>query len=242
MKKDMPPPELSVVVPVYNEEKSIAETLRRLEAFLSLKKFDWEVIVSSDGSNDRTAEIVGSWIRQRGNDRFRLLDFKTNLGKGAAVRRGVLEARGGKVLFTDADLSAPIKESDKLLRALEGGADVAIGSRTVPGSDTEVRQSFKRWLSGRIYNFFVKRLVFSGFGDTQCGFKMFTAKAARDLFSRQTLQGFSFDVEILMLARQSGYKIAEVPVMWRQGPDSRVRLARDSVRMIKELFQIRRAR
>ena len=232
--------QLSVVVPVYNEEKSIRETLRRVEAFMSLKGISWEVIVVSDGSRDNTVQVVEEVQRTAPQLPLKFIRSDTNRGKGYTSRRGMLEATGRYVLLTDADLSAPIKEVDRLTAALEKGADVAIGSRATGGKDCDVRQSLKRHVSGRIFNFFVQLLVLPGIQDSQCGFKCFTREAAQKLFSAQKLDGFSFDVEVLYLARKSGYKIAEVPVMWSQGPDSRVSLFRDSILMLKDLFKIKK--
>ena len=234
------PVQLSVVIPVYNEERNIHETLRRIEVFLSLKGVAWEVLVVSDGSKDKTHEIVESILKSRPQLPLKFLCSDTNHGKGYASRRGMLEARGGHVLLTDADLSAPIKEVDRLIAALETGAQVAIGSRVVREKDCDVRQSLKRHVSGRIFNFFVQCLVLPGIHDSQCGFKCFTHQAAQKLFSLQKLDGFSFDVEVLYLARKFGYKIAEVPVMWSQGIDSHVNFLRDSFCMLKDLFKIKK--
>ncbi len=234
-------PFLSVVIPVFNEENKIEEAIRRIFAFLSLKKSPFEIIVSDDGSTDRTRDLVTRYAQAHPECPVRLLVSERNRGKGAAVKQGVLDAKGECVLVTDADLSAPIKESQRLLKAIEvDGFDVAIGSRAVHEELVDVQQSFKRKLGGRIFNFFVKSLILQGFRDTQCGFKCFKTSVARILFRQQTLDGFSFDVEILYLAKRAGYRIAEVPVMWREGKDSRVRLARDSARMVRELIKLRR--
>ena len=231
---------LSVVIPVYNEEKNIRETLRKVSAFLSLKKISWEIIVVSDGSTDKTHEILDAVLQEQPASPFKVLKVKDNHGKGYASRAGILEARGRYVLMTDADLSAPIKEVDKLIVAIEKGADVAIGSRAVRSPGCDVRQSLRRRISGRIFNFFVQLFVLRGIQDSQCGFKCFTNSAAKRIFPLQKLEGFSFDVEILFLARKCGYKIAEVPVMWSQGLDSRISLLRDSIRMLKDLLKIKK--
>ena len=231
---------LSVVVPVYNEEKKIVETVRRISAFLSLKKVPCELIVVNDGSTDHTSRVAESLPPPPPNVFFKFIGSDTNHGKGFACRHGMLEARGQYLLLTDADLSAPIKEVDKLIRALEKGAQVAIGSRAIREKGCDVRQSMKRRISGRIFNFFVQLLVLPGVLDSQCGFKCFTQDAAQKLFRAQKLDGFSFDVEVLYLARRFGYQIAEVPVMWSQGTDSRVSFLRDSTRMLKDLFTIKK--
>ncbi len=232
--------QLSVVIPVYNEERNIPETLRRIEAFLSLKGVSWEVLVVSDGSVDKTGERIEALLKTKPQFPLKFLRSDINQGKGYAARRGMLDARGRYVLLTDADLSAPVKEVDRLIEALEKGVDVAIGSRAIRTKDCDVRQSLGRHISGRVFNFFVQLLVLPGIHDSQCGFKCFTHEAAQKLFSAQKLDGFSFDVEVLYLARKFGYKIAEVPVMWSQGADSRVSLLRDSLRMLKDLFKIKR--
>lgn len=231
--------DISIVIPVYNEEKLIAECLRRVEAFLSLKPWEWEIIVSSDGSKDSTDSIVENISKQRPQGRLKLLTAEKNTGKGMAVRRGVLEAGGKFILVTDVDLSAPIKEMDKLVTALENGCDIAIGSRAIREPGCDVQQSFKRWLAGRIFNFFVQVLVIKGFKDTQCGFKCFNQAAARDIFSVQKLNGFAFDVEVLLLARKKNLKVKEVAVMWKEAGSSKVKLIRDSIGMLKELFGLR---
>ena len=231
-------PYLSVVMPVYNEERCVAESLRRIAAFMRLKNREWELVVVSDGSVDRTDAIVREIALTEPHLRFFVSE--KNRGKGATVRRGVLAARGQCILVTDADLAAPIKESDKLLAALDEGYDVAIGSRAVRAPGCDVQQSPKRALMGRIFNFLVTILVVRGFKDTQCGFKCLTASAAQVIFSEQKLDGFSFDVEVLYLAKKKGMKVKETAVMWRPGKDSKIRVFRDSWRMLKELFQIRK--
>ncbi len=232
-------PRLTVVIPIYNEEKHILGTLSRLEAYRTVKGQSWEILVANDGSTDGTAALVEDFIRAKNLPHIRLLSSEKNRGKGAAARMGMTAASAEYVLMTDVDLSTPIKEVDKLVNELDRGADVAIGSRAVKARGCDVRQSFKRALSGRIFNFFVQLLVLRGIGDTQCGFKCFRRAAAADLFAAQKIDGFSFDVEVLYLARKRGYKIAEVPVMWSQGLHSKVDLFRDSIRMMGDLFRIK---
>ncbi len=231
---------LSVVVPAFNEERMIAETLRRLEAYRQIKGQEWEILVVNDGSRDRTASIVQEIIDGGKASGIRLISFEKNRGKGAAVREGILASRGKFVLLTDADLSSPIKEVERLLKALEGPAEVAIGSRALREAGCDVQQTLKRRISGRIFNGLVQACVLPGFYDTQCGFKCFKRQAALDIFSAQKLDGFSFDVEALYLARKKGYQIKEVPVMWRQGESSTVSLFRDSWRMAKDLLTIKK--
>ncbi len=239
----MPPdpgPDVSIVIPVYNEEKNIAETMRRVQAFMSLKDLSWECLIVNDGSSDSTESIAQNTIKAQTQSRFRLLSNPSNHGKGFAVRQGVLASSAKYVLITDADLSAPIKELDKLIKALEEGYDIAVGSRAVRSKDADVQQTFKRRLAGRIFNIFVKILVLRGISDTQCGFKCFKKKAAHELFNAQKLDGFSFDVEVLRLAQKRGFRIKEVSVMWRQGKQTRVRLFHDSIKMVKDLLYLRK--
>ncbi len=231
---------LSVVIPVFNEERVVLDAIRCVEAYRQVKGQAWEILVVNDGSKDQTSSLVRNYIQSSGTDFVKLLSFDKNRGKGAAVRQGVLASKGKYILVTDADLSSPIKEADKLLRAMEYGADVAIGSRALRERGADVQQSFKRALSGRIFNALVHLLVLPGIHDTQCGFKCFRRAAALDIFSAQKLDGFSFDVEALYLARKKGYKINEVPVMWRQGEKSSVSLFRDSQRMLGDLFKIKK--
>ena len=236
-------PYLSVVIPVFNEEKIIAETLRRVRAFFLLKDYPWECVIVSDGSTDRTCERAREAIAvlsAGASSNFRLISNAQNRGKGAAARLGVLAASGRYILLTDVDLSSPIKEVDKLLLALEEGNDVAIGSRALRAPGADVQQSLRRWISGRFFNLVVRVLLLRGFYDTQCGFKCFRKEAAHRLFTLQMLDGFSFDVEVLYLAVKNGMQVKEVPVMWRQGQDTKVKFFRDSYRMVSDLFLLRR--
>jgi dolichyl-phosphate beta-glucosyltransferase len=212
-------PALSVVVPALNEEDRLPRTLARIAAHLGRSGAPYEVLVVDDGSRDRTAaqaEAAGATV----------LRNEANRGKGYAVRRGMLAARGARRLMTDADLSTPIEELDRLAARMDDGHDVVIGSRALPGARIEVHQPWYRENMGRFFNLFVRALAVPGITDTQCGFKLFSAAAARDVFSAARLDGFSFDVEALFLARKKGYRIAEVPVLWRNDAASRVSLLR----------------
>ncbi len=229
-----------MVVPAYHEENKIVEALRRIEAYLSLGARPWEIVVCTDGSTDGTDAAVQAFAEALPEGRVRLLTTEVNRGKGAAVRRGVMASHGEIVLFTDADLSAPIKECEKLIAALSEGYDVAIGSRGVRSPGADVRQSPRRRLSGRVFNGLVRSITGLKFSDTQCGFKAFKREAARELFGEQKIDGFAFDVEILCLARTKGLRVKEVPVMWSEGLDSKIRLGADSCAMARELFRIRR--
>ena len=231
---------LSIVIPAYNEERRIGASLEKVRAYLASKPFAAEVIVVDDGSTDRTSAVARETLPA--GPPLRTIRLESNQGKGYAVRTGVLASTGETVLFTDADLSTPIEELDKFLTRLEEGFDVVIGSRAVPGCDIRVRQARPREAMGKFFNRLVRLFVMKGCPDTQCGFKVFRRKAALDLFSRLETKGFAFDVEVLLLARKRGYRIAEVPVVWCDSPPSRVRLVKSSWQMLRELLRIRRLR
>jgi dolichyl-phosphate beta-glucosyltransferase len=209
---------LSVVVPAYNERARLPPTLHKIGTFLAGRPH--EIVVVDDGSTDDTAGAV----REAGIAGLVLLRNEGNRGKGYSVRRGMLAARGARRLMTDADLSTPIEELPRLEHALEGGVQIAIGSRALAGARIEVRQPWYRENMGRLFNLFVRALAVPGVRDTQCGFKLFSAAAADTVFSAARLDGFSFDVEALYIARQLGYRIAEVPVSWRNDAATRVGL------------------
>ncbi len=232
-------PYISVIVPAYNEEERLPQTLSEIQDLLEGRDFPWELLVADDGSRDRTVDVSREAFRE-GND-CRVLVAERNGGKGSAIRRGMLEAKGRYRLFTDADNSTPIEELPRLIRAMKrGGADVAIGSRALPASRIEVHQPVYREMMGRVFNLIVQMFALPGLRDTQCGFKVFTARAAEAVFPRQEFDGFSFDVEILYLARRLGFRIVEVPVRWINSPASRVSPIRDSVGMFLDVLKIRR--
>ncbi len=229
---------LSVVIPAFNEEARIGETLRKIRAYLETRPDPFEIIVVGDGCRDRTCAVAAACLREEGRDR--VLERSENRGKGRAVAEGVAAARGGLILFSDADLSTPIEEIEKLLPLAGEGFDVVIGSRALPDSDVQVRQRRPRESMGKIFNVLVRLLVLPGIRDTQCGFKLFRREAARDIFPRLRIDGFSFDVEALYLARKRGWRIAQAPVIWRNSPRSRVRIVRSSAAMLRDLLRIRR--
>ena len=229
-------PELSIVIPAYNEAERLEPTLRRVIEYCKIHHPDHEVLVADDGSTDGTGDLVLRVAAE--HDRIRLLRLEVNRGKGAAVRAGMLAARGREVLFSDADLATPIEELAKLRARLTNGCDIAIASRAAPGADIRVRQHAARELMGRTFNLLVRLAALGGIRDTQCGFKLFRGAAARDLFARARLDGFAFDVEILWLAR-GRYRVAEVPVVWRHVDESKVSPGSDAARMFIDLLRIR---
>jgi len=230
--------DLTVVFPAYNEEDRLERTLREAAEYLAARALAAEVIVVDDGSRDGTSALVRRLGRELDLP-VRLIRLPRNRGKGYAVRTGVVNAQGRLVLFADADGATPMAELERLEAALDSGADVAIGSRALQGSGTRVDARAYRRLIGRAFHFMVQLLAVKGFKDTQCGFKLFRAEAADELFSRMRMDGFSFDVEVLMLAQRSGYRIAEVPINWTHQPGSRVNLVVDSLRMAYDLLVIR---
>lgn len=229
-------PELSIIIPSYNEGKRLPGTLRQIAAYLRASKIEAEVIVVDDGSRDRTAEVAQSFVKEIPS--LRVVANGVNRGKGFSVRHGMLEARGRSVLFTDADLSAPIEEAGKLLAAL-ATADVAIGSRALDRSLIEVHQSVFREFAGIVFNQLVRILLRLPFVDTQCGFKAFVRERCRIIFEQQRIERFGFDPEILYLARHHGLRIVEIPVRWSHSPNTRVNMLRDSAVMFAEVLLIR---
>jgi len=229
---------LSVVIPAHDEAERIGPTLERVLAYLGSRNYTFEVIVVDDVSRDGTAAAAEEFRRRDG--RLRLVQRTADPGKGAAVQAGMLAAAGRHVLFSDADLSTPIEECEKLLAAIEReGYDIAIGSRGLPQSDLRVRQPWYREMMGRTFNLMVRAVAVHGIKDTQCGFKLFRGEVVQDLFRRQTVMGFAFDVEILFLARKRGLRIREVPVTWINSPRSKVDPIRDSLRMMRDMVGIR---
>jgi len=224
---------LSVVVPAYNEALRLPATLVRVKEHLDRQGVPYEIVVVDDGSTDATSELA-----RAGGERVRVLRHEPNRGKGYAVRRGMLAATGERRLLTDADLSTPIEELAKLQAALDEGYDVAIGSRAIAGARIEVHQPAYREAMGRLFNRLVQVLLLPGLHDTQCGFKLFSAGAAGAAFAPATLDGFSFDVEALYLARQRGLRIAEVPVTWRNDAATRVGLGGGAAAFV-DLLRIR---
>ncbi len=232
-------PYLSVVIPAFNEEKRIGATIGQVFAYLSERQRrygqSFELVIVDDGSSDQTARVV----RECRLPGIKFLRLNGNRGKGYAVRAGMLSASGQYRLFTDADHSTPIHEFDKMCASLENGCDVVIGSRNMPDSRVEVRQPFSRRALGRLANLAIQLIALWGIRDTQCGFKAFNESAARQLFTRQTIDRWGFDFEILAIARRMGRRIEEVPVSWYNSSQSRVRPVRSALATLGELLKIR---
>lgn len=225
------------MIPAFNEERRLGPSLKLVQAYLRRRKLLTEVIVVDDGSSDGTQALVQSLARSFKG--LRLLPLGRNCGKGAAVKAGVMAARGRQILFSDADLSTPLDELGALQAALKAGADVAIGSRALDRSRTSVRQPYYREAAGRAFNKVVQLLSVPGIQDTQCGFKLFQAPVAKRLFALQQVTRFGFDVEVLFLAKLAGLKIAEIPVRWVNSPETKVRPVRDGGRAFIDLALIR---
>ena len=228
---------LSVVIPAYNEQTRIESTLRSVEDYLLNHAPAHEILVVNDGSTDGTLDVL-----QRLSDgisNLRILSYDQNMGKGYAVRKGMLAASGEMILLSDADLAAPIEELPRLQAALSKGADVAIGSRDLPDSVRQVHQSSFREAGGRALNLLIQALAVPGIADTQCGFKLFTRPCAQAVFPHCFLNRFSFDVEVLYIARRLGFELAEIPINWAHKEGSKVNPINDGIRIVMDLVRIR---
>jgi len=230
------PIELSIILPSYNEELRLPASLGRIAAYVAASGRPTEVLVVDDGSKDRTVAVATAFADRIPN--LRVLKNGENRGKGYSVRHGMLEARGKTVLFTDADLSAPIAEADKLLAAMDR-YDVAIGSRAMDRSLIKVHESAFREFAGIVFNKIVRIVLRLPFVDTQCGFKAFDRERCRIIFEQQRIERFGFDPELLYLARRHGLKAVEIPVLWSHSPATKINMMRDSIQMFVDVFTIR---
>ena len=228
---------LSLVIPAFNEDRRIGQSLERILSFFRAQSYPFEIIVVDDGSTDRTVEVVRGFAAS--DPQLRVEPQPQNRGKGEAIRKGMLLAGGKYLFFSDADLSVPIEAVPDFLSRLEAGDDVAVGSRRIAGAVIEVHQPIHRELMGKVFTGLSNLILGLKLKDFTCGFKAFRRDAARELFSRQRLGGWSFDSEILYLAKSKGYRIAEVPVVWRNDEATKVRLGRDVVRSFVDLWNIR---
>jgi glycosyltransferase involved in cell wall biosynthesis len=224
---------LSIIIPAHNEENRLPETLEQVFRFLEKQSFQSEVLVVENGSTDKTFEVAQRFAERHPNCRV----LQSEKGKGAAVRRGMLEARGEYRFMCDADLSMPVDEIVKFIPPMLDQFDVAIASREAKGAVRHNEPSYRHF-GGRGINYIIQLLILPGLNDTQCGFKCLRADAAVELFKRQTLNGWSFDIELLYLARRRRYRVREIPIHWYYHPETKVSAVRDALRMIGDIFRI----
>ncbi|MGR3176818.1 MAG: dolichyl-phosphate beta-glucosyltransferase [Candidatus Anammoxibacter sp.] len=228
---------ISVILPAYNEEKRITPTLHTIYDYLSNQNYSFEIILVDDGSTDTTVQLMKNF---RSDDKsITVLINDENRGKGYTVRKGMLFANGKYIFFTDADLSTPIEEIEKCLPYLKDNYDIVIGSRSLPDSNIIIHQPWYREKMGKIFNFMVKILLLKGIIDTQCGFKGFKKQAVKTVFNKCVIDGFSFDVETILLARKYNCSIKEIPVIWTNSPLSKVNPVKHSIQMFIDLIAIR---
>ena len=230
-------PSYSIIIPAYNESARIGLTLEKVMAHVADRGWNAEVIAVDDGSSDTTAEIVRAYALK--NPRLRLLQNPGNRGKGYSVRNGMLNGQGEILLFTDADLSSPIQEADRLFGAIENGADIAIGSRWLRSDTQTQRQPLYRQLFGRVFNLILRVTLGLNFKDTQCGFKAFNRRSAQKIFPMQKIERWGFDPELLFLARKLHFKVVEIPVEWAHREGTRISPLRDGPQMFFEMLRIR---
>lgn len=230
-------PRYSIVIPAYNEAARITRALEEVVACIRQRQWSAEVVVVNDGSRDRTAELVRDFAANA--PEVRILENPGNCGKGCSVKNGLLHSLGEIVMFTDADLSAPIEEAEDLFAAIASGADIAIGSRWLERARQTIRQPLYRQFFGRCFNAVTHMVMGLPFADTQCGFKAFTRTAAQTIFQLQTIERWGFDPEILFIALKRGYKIVEVPVSWAHDERTRISYLKDGMRMLQDIAIVR---
>ena len=234
---EAPAPALSIVVPCFNEEKRLPRTIEQIERYLAGQGIPYELILVDDGSTDGTRKIMDAAAKR--SRRVRIQALPRNRGKGRALAEGVAAAGGSEILVTDADLSTPIEELDKLQAELAKGAGVAIASRALRDSRVEISQPIYRVLMGKVFNLLVQVVLLPGIWDTQCGFKLFRADVAHDAFAKLTTDGFGYDPEVLYRAKQRGVRIAEVPVIWRNSAPTKVSPIKSSLDMFRHILRVR---
>ena len=227
-------PFLSIIIPAHNEENRLPDTLEQVFDFLKKQPFISEVIVVENDSTDKTLEIAQRFAKQHNHLRV----IQSGRGKGAAVKRGMLEAKGEYRFMCDADLSMPVEEVIKFIPPALDNFDIVIASREAKGA-VRYDEPLYRHLGGRVINFLIQLFILPGLNDTQCGFKCFSAKVADDIFKLQTLPGWSFDIELLYIARRHQYAIQEIPIDWVHHRETKVSVVRDAIRMIQDIFRIR---
>jgi len=233
-------PQVSIVVPAFNEATRLPQSLRLLGDYFGRTSLLFEVLIVVEHSTDGTLELAKEAASEQAN--FQVIDNRVQRGKGYAIRCGMREARGALVFYMDADLSVPLEEIDRFLAYFEANpdAEVLLGSRQHPESRIERRQGLLRQTMGKAFNRVLRSLSLLPFRDTQCGFKAFRREAAREIFALQTIDGFAFDVEVLLLAQSLGYSVRELPVRWLNSPESKVHIVRDSLRMLADAFTVQR--
>lgn len=227
---------ISIIIPTYNEERRIVKSLSKVFDYLHQNNIDAEIIIVDDGSKDKTVEL----LEEAREKNFKIIKNQVNCGKGFSVRRGMLEAKGDPIFFTDADLSTPIEELGPAQEWFDQGYDLVIGSRKLKESKIRIKQPIYRTIIGGIFNIMTRFLLIEKIKDTQCGFKGFRKSAVEQIFNRQTLNRFSFDVEIIFIARKFRFRIKEMPVEWINSTESKVSLIKDSFGMFLDLMKIRR--
>jgi len=228
---------LSILIPVFNEELRIVSTLNKIQKYLAGKPWNWEIIIVDDGSTDRTVETVQK--APISTSHLRIFHHEHNLGKGAAIKTGMLKAEGEYILFMDADSSTPIEEFDKFLPLLESGFPIVIGSRKAPGAQIEKRQPFIREFLGKGFSYLSNSILGMQISDFTCGFKCFRKDTGKKICSQQTINGWSYDSEILFLAKLFDYPIKEVPIRWINNPNSRVKVIRNVIESFWGLLKIK---
>jgi glycosyltransferase involved in cell wall biosynthesis len=230
-------PQYSIVIPAYNEAARISNALEAVVGCIRQRGWSAEVVVVDDGSRDQTAELVRAFAANA--PEVRMLENPGNRGKGYSVRHGIIQSLGEVVMFTDADLSAPIEEAEDLFTAIAGGADIAIGSRWLERTRQTIRQPLYRQIFGRCFNAVTHVVMGLPYADTQCGFKAFTRAAAQTIFQLQTIERWGFDPEILFIARKRGYRVDEVPVSWAHDERTRISYLKDGIRMLEDIAIVR---
>ena len=230
-------PTYSIIIPAYNESLRLGATLEAILAYAEQKRWEWELIVVDDGSRDNTKEIVQASIQK--NSRVKLLENPGNHGKGYSVRNGMLQGKGEILLFSDADLSSPIEEAEKLFAAIHNGADIAIGSRWLDPALLTRKQPIYRRILSRIFNMSLRLVLGLKFKDTQCGFKAFSRQSAQAIFPPQKVERWGFDPEIIYVAQRQGFKIVEVPVRWAHSAGTRLHPIRDGIHAFWDVLLIR---
>jgi dolichyl-phosphate beta-glucosyltransferase len=229
--------ELSIVIPAYNEEKRIGSTLEKISLYLSGKSFSSEIIVVNDGSSDSTSSVLEGYKNKI--PQLSIIHNNPNRGKGYSVKKGILQAKGRYIIFSDADMSTPVEEADRFMSAFHEGIDLAIGSRHVAGAEIKVKQPLYRHLMGRFFNLFVRIIALPSISDSQCGFKGFSRECAFCVFQKINTFGYSFDVEVIYLAHKFGFNLKEIPVVWMDSPSSRINPLTDPLNMFIDVIKIR---